>query len=184
MRRINLLRIEIPRWSILCTRVNRTLCIPVGISVERWIIVEISQCCQLETMWKYGPCIDVPRNTFNVLCEKGPLTIEPVAKVYWSNIASDCNLTMHKLWMLFRMFKPEMYWLGSITAILKQVVGKCVADAKVIDLCEFGDSRILEETSKVYKKEKDMKKGMVLQSVHFQYDCVKLVTTFQKRIKT
>ena len=29
----------------------------------------------------------------------------------------------------------------------------------VLTLCEMGDSLILEETSKVYKKEKDMKKG-------------------------
>ena len=64
------------------------------------------------------------------------------------------------------------------------MVGKCVADAKVIDLCEFGDSRILEETSKVYKKEKDMKKGMVVQAVHFQYkrmcSSLKLVMTLKK----
>ena len=40
------------------------------------------------------------------------------------------------------------------------MVAKCVADAKVIDICEFGDNRILEETAKVYKKEKEMKKGM------------------------
>ena len=64
------------------------------------------------------------------------------------------------------------------------MVAKCVADAKVIDLCEFGDSRILEETSKVYKKEKEMKKGMVLQTVHFQCErmcsSVKLVMTFKK----
>ena len=59
--------------------------------------------------------------------------------------------------------------LYSITAILKQVVGKCVADAKVIDICEFGDSRIIEETSKVYKKEKELKKGMVLQFTYFQF---------------
>ena len=29
----------------------------------------------------------------------------------------------------------------------------------VVDLCERGDQMILEETKKVYKKEKEMKKG-------------------------
>ena len=31
--------------------------------------------------------------------------------------------------------------------------------ALVVDLCERGDQMILEETKKVYKKEKEMKKG-------------------------
>ena len=44
--------------------------------------------------------------------------------------------------------------------VLREVIDKCVAGASVVDLCEFGDRRITEETSKVYKKEKEMKKGM------------------------
>ena len=43
--------------------------------------------------------------------------------------------------------------------VLRQVIEKCVAGASVVDLCELGDQMILEETSKVYKKEKEMKKG-------------------------
>ncbi len=31
--------------------------------------------------------------------------------------------------------------------------------ANVMELCEKGDTLILEETSKVYKKEKEMRKG-------------------------
>ena len=31
--------------------------------------------------------------------------------------------------------------------------------ALVVDLCEMGDQMILDETKKVYKKEKEMKKG-------------------------
>lgn len=42
---------------------------------------------------------------------------------------------------------------------MKKVVEKCVPDAQVIDICEFGDKLLTEETSKVYKKEKEMKKG-------------------------
>ena len=48
--------------------------------------------------------------------------------------------------------------------VLRQVVEKCVAGASVVDLCELGDRLILEETSKVYKKEKEMKKGRVRES--------------------
>ena len=44
-------------------------------------------------------------------------------------------------------------------AILKQVVAKSVAGAKAIELCELGDKLLAEETAKVFKKEKEMKKG-------------------------
>ena len=40
------------------------------------------------------------------------------------------------------------------------VAEACVAGAAVVDLCEKGDKLILEETSKVYKKEKEMRKGV------------------------
>ena len=45
---------------------------------------------------------------------------------------------------------------------MRQVIEKCVAGASVVDLCELGDQMILDETSKVYKKEKEMKKGSVI----------------------
>ena len=51
---------------------------------------------------------------------------------------------------------------GCIAGIMKEIIGKCVPDAKVVEICEFGDQRILEETSKVYKKEKEMKKGKTM----------------------
>jgi methionine aminopeptidase len=43
--------------------------------------------------------------------------------------------------------------------VLKQVIDKCVVGASVREICEFGDSLLLEETSKVFKKEKELKKG-------------------------
>ena len=48
----------------------------------------------------------------------------------------------------------------SIPEILRLVVAKCVMGAAVVEICEMGDKLILEETGKVYKKEKEMKKGM------------------------
>lgn len=46
-----------------------------------------------------------------------------------------------------------------MTGIIKQVVEKCVDGASVLSICEYGDGRLLEETNKVFKKDKDMKKG-------------------------
>ena len=43
--------------------------------------------------------------------------------------------------------------------VLRHVLEGCVDRALVVDLCEKGDQMILEETKKVYKKEKEMKKG-------------------------
>lgn len=39
------------------------------------------------------------------------------------------------------------------------VAGACSDGAVVLDLCEMGDKMILEGTQKVFKKEKEMKKG-------------------------
>lgn len=44
-------------------------------------------------------------------------------------------------------------------AILKELLKKCVPEASVLELCEYGDARLLEETGKVFKKDKEMKKG-------------------------
>ena len=38
-------------------------------------------------------------------------------------------------------------------------MAKCIANASSVEVCSFGDQRILEETEKVFKKEKNMKKG-------------------------
>ena len=34
--------------------------------------------------------------------------------------------------------------------------------AKVLDICCFGDEKLLEETGKVFRKDKEMKKGTCL----------------------
>jgi len=44
--------------------------------------------------------------------------------------------------------------------ILVKVCNACVAGASVRQICEMGDKLILEETSSVYKKEKEMTKGI------------------------
>merc|ERR1712029_887047 len=47
-----------------------------------------------------------------------------------------------------------------VNGVLKETMAKCVAGASVQELCCFADSKIVELTSAVYKKEKDMKKGI------------------------
>jgi len=45
-------------------------------------------------------------------------------------------------------------------AVLNRVIGECKDGASARTICEIGDKMILEETSKVYKKEKELKKGI------------------------
>lgn len=44
--------------------------------------------------------------------------------------------------------------------ILKKLIAKCVDGANAIELCKEGDKLIEEETAKVFKKEKEMLKGV------------------------
>ena len=50
---------------------------------------------------------------------------------------------------------------------MKKILEKCLPGAKAIELCEFGDKQLNDETIKVFKKEKEMKKGMT--SIIFTY---------------
>ena len=43
--------------------------------------------------------------------------------------------------------------------VLQSVLDAAVEGCSVLHLCELGDRLILEETGKVYKREKEMKKG-------------------------
>jgi len=45
-------------------------------------------------------------------------------------------------------------------AILKKIILECKVDASVRAICELGDKMITEETGKVYKKEKELTKGI------------------------
>lgn len=47
-----------------------------------------------------------------------------------------------------------------VNRVLKLIVAKCVPLASVRDICTEGDRLLEEETGKVFKKEKDMKKGI------------------------
>lgn len=43
--------------------------------------------------------------------------------------------------------------------VLKTLMEKCVPNTSAVELCSLGDKMIFEETEKVFKKEKNMKKG-------------------------
>merc|ERR1712168_1248292 len=45
-------------------------------------------------------------------------------------------------------------------AILKKIILECKAGASVRAVCELGDRMMVEETGKVYKKEKELTKGI------------------------
>ena len=47
-----------------------------------------------------------------------------------------------------------------VSGVLCSVLEAAVEGCNVLTLCELGDGLILEETGKVYKKEKEMKKGL------------------------
>lgn len=59
-----------------------------------------------------------------------------------------------------------------VNRVLKQVVDKCVDGASVREICEYGDSLLTEETSKVFKKEKELKKGIAFPTCVSVNNCI------------
>jgi len=59
-----------------------------------------------------------------------------------------------------------------VNRVLKQIVEKCIVDASVREICEFGDKLLTEETSKVFKKEKELKKGIAFPTCVSVNNCI------------
>lgn len=59
-----------------------------------------------------------------------------------------------------------------VNRILKQVIDKCVPEASVRVICEYGDELLSEETSKVFKKEKELKKGIAFPTCVSVNNCI------------
>lgn len=59
-----------------------------------------------------------------------------------------------------------------VNRTLKAVLELCIPDASVKEICTKGDNLILEETGKVYKKEKDLKKGIAFPTCLSVNNCV------------
>ena len=49
---------------------------------------------------------------------------------------------------------------------------KCVAGVSVLEICEEGDTQLLEETSKIFKKEKELKKGIAFPTCVSVNNCI------------
>jgi methionine aminopeptidase len=58
------------------------------------------------------------------------------------------------------------------TGVLKQVLDKCIVGASVRTICKFGDELLTEETSKVFKKEKELKKGIAFPTCISINNCI------------
>jgi len=59
-----------------------------------------------------------------------------------------------------------------VNGILKEILTKCVDGASVLSICELGDSKLLEETNKVFKKDKEMKKGIAFPTCVSVNNCI------------
>ncbi|KAB0802434.1 hypothetical protein PPYR_04620 [Photinus pyralis] len=59
-----------------------------------------------------------------------------------------------------------------VNRVLKQVIDKCVPGASVREICEFGDNLLLEETNKIFKKEKELKKGIAFPTCVSVNNCI------------
>ncbi|NXU96690.1 PA2G4 protein, partial [Cettia cetti] len=59
-----------------------------------------------------------------------------------------------------------------ISGVLRAVVEAATPGASVLCLCEKGDAMIMEETGKIFKKEKEMKKGIAFPTSISVNNCV------------
>lgn len=77
-----------------------------------------------------------------------------------SNAASDTEQEKQPTTIADDIVVTKYKMASEITnKVLKEIIEKCVDKASVMSLCELGDNRLLEETGKVFKKEKNLKKG-------------------------
>ncbi|CAG5131833.1 unnamed protein product [Candidula unifasciata] len=59
-----------------------------------------------------------------------------------------------------------------VNGILKELISKCKEGVTALELCEYGDNRLNEETSKVFKKDKEMKKGIAFPTCVSVNNCI------------
>lgn len=59
-----------------------------------------------------------------------------------------------------------------MAGVLKTLVEKCTVGTSVLELCEEGDRLITEETGKIFKSKKDMKKGVAFPTCVSVNNCI------------
>lgn len=59
-----------------------------------------------------------------------------------------------------------------VNRTLAKVAEMCKAGAVVLDICEAGDKMLLEETAGIYKKDKDLRKGIAFPTCICVNNCI------------
>ncbi|ESO09959.1 hypothetical protein HELRODRAFT_156370 [Helobdella robusta] len=59
-----------------------------------------------------------------------------------------------------------------VNDVLKKLIEKCETNAKIQDLCDLGDQLLTEQTNKVFKTKKDMKKGIAFPTCISVNNCI------------
>lgn len=65
-----------------------------------------------------------------------------------------------------------LFTFNTFSGILKLVMEKCVPGASVGSVCKYGDDLLTEETGKVFKKEKELKKGIAFPTCVSVNNCI------------
>lgn len=96
-----------------------------------------------------------------------------------SNAASDTEQEKQPTTIADDIVVTKYKMASDITnKVLKEIVEKCVDKASVMSLCELGDNRLQEETGKVFKKEKNLKKGASLSHISHHFTSPPFYSTF------
>lgn len=59
-----------------------------------------------------------------------------------------------------------------VNRVLKQLIERSIPDASVRAICEYGDELLTEETNKVFKKEKELRKGIAFPTCVSVNNCI------------
>ncbi|XP_053207642.1 proliferation-associated protein 2G4-like [Panonychus citri] len=59
-----------------------------------------------------------------------------------------------------------------VNRVLKTLIAQCKADESITTLCELGDKMLSEETGKVFRKDKDVKKGIAFPTCVSVNNCI------------
>lgn len=73
--------------------------------------------------------------------------------------AYSCFVYFQNVFIRFYKIILTYILLSFNLGVLKTLIEKCIEGASVISICEIGDQLLMDETSKVYKKEKELRKG-------------------------
>ena len=109
-----------------------------------------------------SPPSDVPVNIMVAEAEAGTISDDLVVTKY--KMAAEITNSKFKVQRSTRYYicmstLTTQYTTRQIIAeVLKEVVTACLASASVRDLCMLGDTRLTEETSKAFKKDKKITK--------------------------